>query len=339
MPPSVSRPATIVSSGRRGYTAVPNFRTEADPTLDLYARAVGIWISTHTDSYRGSIGRNEIARRVGISAGKATAALGALEDAGIVAVERTANGLPSRITFNVEIWETPPTGHHMTGADRSPHDRSSVSSGHDMTGNRSPRDRIEKQGEEQGLEDHVSASPSAEPTIGQQANSILSAWWDDLQVKPVTPWRAMMKVVENCLKANWSPELIAQALREAPTVSGGAFDLWRNTRDADRNVLTSPLVTRCLDGSVDFFRGRDLLDWRHENVQALRATIAKMHAWGFDFGETMIRIAIAARRPADMVNPTKLAALKNVARFAGWPEGDSLSEAMERAYRNLGWKA
>jgi hypothetical protein len=143
------------------------------------------------------------------------------------------------------------------------------------------------------------------------------------------------KVVQQCLKNGWSDELIASALREAPVVSGAAFDLWRNNREA--RGTDEPWITELLALSAPFFDGRDLLAWRHANVEALRATIRTLGHWGFDRGETMIRIAVAARHPQDMTNPTKLAKLPRIDRFKGLP--DDLSDAMERAYRNLGWRA
>ncbi|MBP6728171.1 MAG: hypothetical protein KA129_01000, partial [Microthrixaceae bacterium] len=153
--------------------------------------------------------------------------------------------------------------------------------------------------------------------------------------KPAQPYIAIVKVVQQCLKNGWSDELIASALREAPVVSGAAFDLWRNNREA--RGTDEPWITELLALSAPFFDGRDLLAWRHANVEALRATIRTLGHWGFDRGETMIRIAVAARHPQDMTNPTKLAKLPRIDRFKGLP--DDLSDAMERAYRNLGWRA
>lgn len=325
---------TIVSSGRRGNTIVPNFRWE-DLRLDPFDLRIAGWISSHTDSYRSKISRNEISRRTGISVGKVTASLQRLEELGIIAVGR-ANGNPVRITLNVEVWEDDRSpGGPVQSADRS---RGGLVPDHEMTGTRPPRDHIEEQSEQQGEELPASTSSTSEPSDLDRAKVVVNAWWESLDIKPAQSYMAIVKIVAHCLKSKWPEELIAEGLRAVPTVSGASLDLWRNTRDSKPDATIGQIAV-LLDASVDFFRGRDLLDWRHENVQALRATIGKMHAWGFDFGETMIRIAIAARRPADMVNPTKLAALKNVARFAGWPDGGTLSEAMERAYRNLSWKA
>lgn len=314
--------ASVTSVGRRGYTALPNFRTEHDPDLDVYARVVAIWISSHADSYVGSVSRNAIARRVGISQGKVTNALADLERVGLIEVERNAKGLPNQIIFNVEVWESP-GGHVVTTPDGE--------GGHAATTKWSPGDHKEEQGETKKPETQRSA-PASPKT---EAHRIVDAWWESLALKPAQPYIAIVKVVQQCLKNGWSDELIASALREAPVVSGAAFDLWRNNREA--RGTDEPWITELLALSAPFFDGRDLLAWRHANVEALRATIRTLGHWGFDRGETMIRIAVAARHPQDMTNPTKLAKLPRIDRFKGLP--DDLSDAMERAYRNLGWRA
>ena len=314
--------ASVTSVGRRGYTALPNFRTEHDPDLDVYARVVAIWISSHADSYVGSVSRNAIARRVGISQGKVTNALADLERVGLIEVERNAKGLPNQIIFNVEVWESP-GGHVVTTPDGE--------GGHAATTKWSPGDHKEEQGETKKPETQRSA-PASPKT---EAHRIVDAWWESLTPKPAQPYIAIVKVVQQCLKNGWDDELIASALREAPVVSGAAFDLWRNNREA--RGTDEPWITELLALSAPFFDGRDLLAWRHANVEALRATIRTLGHWGFDRGETMIRIAVAARHPQDMTNPTKLAKLPRIDRFKGLP--DDLSDAMERAYRNLGWRA
>ena len=154
-------------------------------------------------------------------------------------------------------------------------------------------------------------------------------------MKPAQPYIAIVKVVENCLKSGWSHELIASALREAPTVSGRAFDLWRNTRES--KPTNDAWIDELLTASVEFFRQRDLLAWRHEHIEALRASIRTMKAWGFAPGETMIRLGVAARHPQDMTNPSKLSKIPRVDRFDSMPA--DLGDAMERAYRNLSWRA
>lgn len=344
--------ATIVSNGRRGYTAVPNFRTENDPTLDIYARAVAIWISTHTDSYRGSIGRNEIARRVGISAGKVTDALAALAKAGIVTVEHSLKGLPTRITFNVEIWETPPSGHVVT--------TSIPTTGHRATTNRSPGDHKEEQGETQVTKDTCSSAderPSPSTPSVRMFEQNFSDFWSMYPRHVGKP--AAKKALRAALRKD-AAAVIAIGLDawvKAWTAAGTEAEFipypatwlnqerWNDAPPAPAPAAPPP-PSRADDGSIDraltaatpFFVQRDLLQWRHEHIIQLRAAIRTMHNWGFELGETMIRIGIAARRPSDMIEPSKLAKLPRVERFAGMPPGD-LSEAMECAYRNLAWRA
>lgn len=345
---------TIVSNGRRGYTAVPNFRTENDPTLDIYARAVAIWISTHTDSYRGSIGRNEIARRVGLSAGKASGALEALAKAGIVTVEHTLKGLPTKITFNVEVWETPPTGGHVVTT-------SKAATGHVAPTNWSPGDHKEEQGETQVTQDTCSSGderPTSSTPMGRYLEQFFLDFWS------MYPRRVGKPAAKKALRAALRKGAVATVIEHG---LGAWIEFWKASRtepgfipypatwlnqerwnDAPPPLPEKPVpapsraddvsINLALDDATEFFVGRDLLQWRHEHIVQMRAAIRTMHNWGFELGETMIRIGIAARRPSDMIEPSKLAKLPRVARFAGMPPGD-LSEAMECAYRNLAWRA
>lgn len=308
----------IRSRGRRGNVVVPNWRTE-DQSLDPYAFRIACWLASHADRYtEKSVSRNLIAKVLNISGTKVSSALGDLTEQGIVAVEAVGERGRFIITFDFDAWET----------DWSRGDQSSLPTGHVAT--RSGHEATGTKGH--SVEEQKPPAPASPKT---EAHRIVDAWWDTLAPKPAQPYIAIVKVVQQCLKNGWSDELIASALREAPVVSGAAFDLWRNNREA--RSTDEPWITELLALSAPFFDGRDLLMWRHANVEALRATIRTLGHWGFDRGETMIRIAVAARHPQDMTNPTKLAKLPRIDRFKGLP--DDLSDAMERAYRNLGWRA
>ncbi len=308
----------IRSRGRRGNVVVPNWRTE-DQSLDPYAFRIACWLASHADRYtEKSVSRNLIAKVLNISGTKVSSALGDLTEQGIVAVEAVGERGRFIITFDFDAWET----------DWSRGDQSSLPTGHVAT--RSGHEATGTKGH--SVEEQKPPAPASPKT---EAHRIVDAWWDTLAPKPAQPYIAIVKVVQQCLKNGWSDELIASALREAPVVSGAAFDLWRNNREA--RSTDEPWITELLALSAPFFDGRDLLTWRHANVEALRATIRTLGHWGFDRGETMIRIAVAARHPQDMTNPTKLAKLPRIDRFKGLP--DDLSDAMERAYRNLAWRA
>lgn len=308
----------IRSRGRRGNVVVPNWRTE-DRSLDPYAFRIACWLASHADRYtEKTVSRNLIAKVLNISGTKVSSALGDLTEQGIVAVEAVGERGRFIITFDFDAWET----------DRSRGDQSSFPTGHVAT--RSGHEATGTKGH--SVEEQKPPAPASPKT---EAHRIVDAWWDTLAPKPAQPYIAIVKVVQQCLKNGWSDELIASALREAPVVSGAAFDLWRNNREA--RSTDEPWITELLALSAPFFDGRDLLTWRHANVEALRATIRTLGHWGFDRGETMIRIAVAARHPQDMTNPTKLAKLPRIDRFKGLP--DDLSDAMERAYRNLAWRA
>lgn len=308
----------IRSRGRRGNVVVPNWRTE-DQSLDPYAFRIACWLASHADRYtEKSVSRNLIAKVLNISGTKVSSALGDLTEQGIVAVEAVGERGRFIITFDFDAWET-----DWSRGDQSslPTGREATRSGHEATGTKG-----------HSVEEQKPPAPASPKT---EAHRIVDAWWDTLAPKPAQPYIAIVKVVQQCLKNGWSDELIASALREAPVVSGAAFDLWRNNREA--RSTDEPWITELLALSAPFFDGRDLLTWRHANVEALRATIRTLGHWGFDRGETMIRIAVAARHPQDMTNPTKLAKLPRIDRFKGLP--DDLSDAMERAYRNLAWRA
>ena len=308
----------IRSRGRRGNVVVPNWRTE-DQSLDPYAFRIACWLASHADRYtEKSVSRNLIAKVLNISGTKVSSALGDLTEQGIVAVEAVGERGRFIITFDFDAWET----------DWSRGDQSSFPTGHVAT--RSGHEATGTKGH--SVEEQKPPAPASPKT---EAHRIVDAWWDTLAPKPAQPYIAIVKVVQQCLKNGWSDELIASALREAPVVSGAAFDLWRNNREA--RSTDEPWITELLALSAPFFDGRDLLTWRHANVEALRATIRTLGHWGFDRGETMIRIAVAARHPQDMTNPTKLAKLPRIDRFKGLP--DDLSDAMESAYRNLAWRA
>lgn len=308
----------IVSRGRRGNVVVPNWRTE-DQSLDPFEFRIACWLASHADNYtEKTVSRNLIAKVLNISAGKVTYALETLAMRGIISREPVGERGRLIITFDFEVWE----------ADPSRSDRLSATEGRLVTG--SSHQVTDTKGRPvETKKPPASAEPKSEGEL------IVREWWESLSVKPAQPFIAIVKIVNHCLEGGWSADLVASALREVPTVSGAAFDLWRNTRHAQ--ATSEAWITELLNESVDFFRQRDLLEWRHANIDALRATIRTLGAWGFDRGETMIRLAIAARHPQDMANPTKLSRLPRVERFNGLP--DNLSAAMETAYRNLAWRA
>lgn len=308
----------IVSRGRRGNVVVPNWRTE-DPSLDAYAFRIACWLASHADRYtEATVSRNLIAKVLGISRAKVSDALEVLEQRSIITAEAVGERGRLVITFDFEAWETPTD-------DWTPHVQSQDAT-RPVTGRQASCTKGDSEEDQKAAD---SAAPKSE------AKAIVDAWWETLEVKPAQPYIAIVKVIDKCLKSGWSAELIASALREAPVISGAALDLWRNTRES--KPANDAWIVELLTLSAPFFERRDLLAWRHANVDALRATIRTLGSWGFDRGETMIRVAVGARHPQDMTNPTKLSRLPRIDRFQGLP--DDLPDAMERAYRNLAWRA
>jgi hypothetical protein len=110
----------IQSRGRRGSTVVPNWRWE-DTTLDPYELRIAGWLASHADSWcEEHVTRNEIAQRLGMSAGKVSKAMERLVDVGIVAPSSTPGKTRSRIDrwvviFDFDAWEKWSPGDHSNG--------------------------------------------------------------------------------------------------------------------------------------------------------------------------------------------------------------------------------
>lgn len=101
--------------------------------MDPHELRVAGWLASHADHWIGSLSRNAIARRTGVSQGKVSAVLQRLAEKGIVAVTeielpQSEGGRRLQIAFNWEVWEEQP---------RSSGDRAPVTTrpgpGHDMT--------------------------------------------------------------------------------------------------------------------------------------------------------------------------------------------------------------
>lgn len=110
----------IQSRGRRGSTVVPNWRWE-DTSLDPYELRIAGWLASHADSWCAEhVTRNEIAQRLGISAGKVSKAMERLVDAKIVALSttpgRTRSGIDRWvIIFDFDVWEKRSPDDHSNG--------------------------------------------------------------------------------------------------------------------------------------------------------------------------------------------------------------------------------
>lgn len=118
--------SAIRSKGRRGFTAVPNWRLE-DDLLTPYEFRLAAWLASHADSFvEEYLTRNAIAKRLGMSTGAVSNAMERLQGFGIVEIQtveihQSQGGKRWVIIFDHDVWETEP-GHHMTGP-RSPRDQ------------------------------------------------------------------------------------------------------------------------------------------------------------------------------------------------------------------------
>jgi hypothetical protein len=132
---------------------------------------------------------------------------------------------------------------HTTGREARPvsHDRSRP-----VAGNR--RDRLHTTGRsisEGPVEGPLPArSPSARRTatppspLRARAQAVLDPWWERQEVKPARSYMACLKACEAALHGGMSDTDLARAIGEVPTITGGAFDYWRNRQ---RGNGTEPL--------------------------------------------------------------------------------------------------
>lgn len=108
----------IRGRGRRGYTAVPNWRWE-DPNLSAHELRIAGWLASHADSYcEEYVTRNQIAKHTTVSQGAVSSAMVNLERMGIVKIETVAE--PKRggrrwiVWFDHARWEHGEGGQEMT---------------------------------------------------------------------------------------------------------------------------------------------------------------------------------------------------------------------------------
>lgn len=164
--PSAQGGSDIRSKNRRGFTAAPNWRVN-DLSLDPFEFRLAVWLASHVDTYQERITRNSIAKSLGMSAGKVSAAMAALVEAGIVElrtveVPQSEGGKRWIVLFDHAAWEIDP-GHVVTRA-RSSGDQGPghevTDPGHVVTASIGDIDRRPSE-EQQALT--LSAHPSGEP--------------------------------------------------------------------------------------------------------------------------------------------------------------------------------
>lgn len=115
----------IRSRGRRGSTAVPNWRCE-DTRLDVFDFRIAVWLASHADTYLAdNVGRNEIVTVLGISRSKVSDSLSLLQELGIIELIEAPNGRGGGyrwvIVFDWDVWETEPDAGRHTSSSRTPH--------------------------------------------------------------------------------------------------------------------------------------------------------------------------------------------------------------------------
>lgn len=101
----------------------------------------------------------------------------------------------------------------------------------------------------------TSSSDEEEPSAVDCAKQILNDYWEECQRKglPVpSNYIAAVKVLERLILAGWSEDRLAQAVREAPTISGGALEFaLRKSHVPSRQGAADRLAARLLGGHHD----------------------------------------------------------------------------------------
>lgn len=115
---------------------------------------------------------------------------------------------------------------------------------------------------------------------------------------------------------------------------------WEDTPDLDTTPSASDLASAVIDAAEPFFAEHHADFWRRASRPTICAMIELMKRWGFDYPETMIRLAIQLRRnPAKALDPVTLRSINEVERFEGFPKMHDLPESMRRAASLGHWKA
>lgn len=335
----------ITSRGRSGYTQVPNWRWE-DKALDTYELRIAGWLTSHVNGWvEDHVSRNVIAQRTGVSQGKTSQALQALQALGVIAIiDPDGKGRRMAIEVDLEVWNRSP-GDHPTG--------------HDMTTNRSLGDHREEQVEEQDKKD---AAPPPEPTLERAlAQEVVIEWWESLPKKPSTGMIAFVKIAEKLITDGWTQDELRAGIK-ATMFRTKELVAWKRAQEASRPEPTKgidmDIVKAWLDvepwvvGKVSSRTG--ILGPTFKRVDFLSA-LQTLRRWQYGLGESLIRIACALRYAPQFQlcwDPKYLADdAHRVLRFEGMPGRDivepagpladrrpmSLVMCMDRAYDKQRW--
>lgn len=118
-----------------------------------------------------------------------------------------------------------------------------------------------------------------------KAETIVTEWWDEQPVKPASTFMGVVKLVERLLIGDWSEVDVKRALRESPTTTGPAFDMWR------KQPRKASLAQQRADGEV---RDRD-------EVEAAVATGNFKLAWKMVVDKGELREGTWFKRVCDLM--------------------------------------
>lgn len=94
----------VRTTGRRGFVTIPRHLTEWDG-LDAYDLRVGLWLSSHTETYTERVSQRGIARRLGMSQERVAKSLIKLEKLGVITADPAGPRGAWQITLDHEAWE------------------------------------------------------------------------------------------------------------------------------------------------------------------------------------------------------------------------------------------
>lgn len=227
------------------------------------------WLHSHTDAYLEKLTCNVARRALRTSSIKSW--LEELEKAGFVKVYWPASkGDRITVALLAEPWE------NLFGPRRNRRAE---------TG--SPTAPKPAREGEQG-EDH-SSIPSATPSSPRGpkkelspkrrlAQELIREWWDAREIKPAGSFIGYIKVIEGLEGKGWSVSQIRQALREVPTCTHAALDLWlaRQGKDTCSGPLVLPKHRDA--GKVVYDGANNRFEIQDDGTRVLLATADEVNA-------------------------------------------------------------
>ncbi len=179
------------------------------------------------------------------------------------------------------------------------------------------------------------------------ADAIVRAYWDWFKAEnggqPPQAFMALRTIVKSCLKRDYEPDEILDALkflRKTRFTAAMVIDrVGQARRESENRPSTASIpsaVIVALNNVKPWFDDR----WPRffdEHKAGLYLCVATLSRWGFGIGESMLRLAVAMHDPPSALNPVNVSRIDGIDRFNGRMTHPATE--MERAYRNRYWRA